>query len=147
MLWCVPAREQLQDGVEPQSLRTVEMEKKVGVEITRAGKAATVSFTGDSISDVEAIAAMSEQIGEFIGRVCPKTMIFDFSGVKFFSSQVLGLLLETRGKLGACDGQVVISALNPQLHRVFRITNLDRIFEFFPDKETALKATGSKNAS
>jgi anti-sigma B factor antagonist len=66
-------------------------------------------------------------------------VIFDFAGVKFFSSQVLGLLLEIRAKLQASNSEVVISAINPQLHRVFKITNLDKIFRFFPDRESAVK--------
>ncbi|MFB0525360.1 MAG: STAS domain-containing protein [Phycisphaerae bacterium] len=38
------------------------------------------------------------------------------------------------------NGKVVISAINPRLHRVFKITNLDTIFKFFPNKENAVKA-------
>ena len=41
------------------------------------------------------------------------------------------------------EGQVVISAIEPQLHRVFRITNLDKVFRFFPDKESAVQALTS----
>jgi anti-anti-sigma regulatory factor len=35
---------------------------------------------------------------------------------------------------------VVISGINPNLTRVFRITNLDKVFKFYPDVESALKA-------
>ena len=70
-------------------------------------------------------------------------MIFDFGSVKFFSSQVLGLLLDIRAKLETYNGEVVISAINPQLHRVFKITNLDKVFRFFPDKESAIQAVST----
>jgi anti-anti-sigma factor len=53
---------------------------------------------------------------------------------------VLGLLLDIRAKLQSHNGKVVISAINPQLHRVFKITNLDKIFAFFPNRESAVKA-------
>ncbi|UCG57548.1 MAG: STAS domain-containing protein [Phycisphaerales bacterium] len=121
------------------------MDAEVDVEILSESRAAVVSLKAASISDVDAIAAMSAQIRQFVEENRPENVIFDFSQVKFFSSQVLGLLLETRGNLAERDGHVAISALDPQLHRVFKITNLDRIFEFFPDKETALKATGSRD--
>ena len=35
-------------------------------------------------------------------------------------------------------GQVIVASLNAQLERVFKITNLDRIFTFFPDRDAAL---------
>jgi len=51
--------------------------------------------------------------------------------------------LDIRAKLETYNGEVVVSAINPRLHRVFKITNLDKIFRFFPDKESAIKTTGT----
>ena len=116
------------------------MDEKAGIEITGSDTAAVVTFKDSSISDVGVIAAASSQIKEFINRAHPNRLIFDFGGVKFFSSQVLGLLLDIRATLENYNGEVMISAINPQLHRVFKITNLDKIFRFFPDMESAVKA-------
>jgi anti-sigma B factor antagonist len=116
------------------------MDKKINVEITSEGSVAVVVFKDTSISNVESIAVTSKQIKKFIEENHPNKIIFDFEGVKFFSSHVLGLVLDIRAKLEAHDAEVVISAINPQLHRIFKITNLDKIFKFFPDKENAIKA-------
>jgi len=116
------------------------MNEKVVVEITRQDAVAVVAFKATSISNIEGIAAASKQIIEFIEENHPKKIVFDFERVKFFSSQVLGLLLHTRAKLKEYNGQVVISAIDPRLHKIFRITNLDKIFEFFPHIEGAVKA-------
>ena len=118
----------------------IGMDKEVGVEITSQGSMATVAFKATSISDVEGISSASKQIKGFIEKSHPDKIVFDFERVKFFSSQVLGLLLDIRAKLQTYNGEVVISAINPQLHRVFRITNLDKVFKFFPDKESAFIA-------
>jgi len=119
------------------------MDEKVSVEMTSEGSIAVVAFTSASISGVEEIAAASKQIKKFVDENHPDKLIFDFEGVKFFSSPVLGLLLDIRIALQAYNGEVVVSAINPQLHRVFKITNLDKIFKFFPDKESAIKTTGT----
>jgi anti-anti-sigma factor len=119
------------------------MHEKVGVEITGEGSVAVVAFKSTSISNVEGIASAAKQIKEFIEKNHPEKIVFDFGGVKFFSSQVLGLLLENRARLETYNGEVVISGINPQLYRVFKITNLDRIFRFFPDKESAVKAVST----
>ncbi len=119
------------------------MDENVSIEIIMKQKTGIVAFKSPSISDVDEIAAVSEQIKEFINNNRPKRLIFDFERVKFFSSQVLGLLLDIRAKLADYNGEVVISAINPQLHRVFRITNLDKIFSFFKDRESAIKTTNN----
>ena len=117
------------------------MSEPVDIEITKAGNVGIVAFNATSISDVEGIASSSKQIKDFIEDGRPEKIVCDFERVKLFSSQVLGLLLETRAKLEAYNGEVVISGINPQLHRVFKITNLDKIFKFFPDTERAVNAS------
>jgi len=117
-----------------------DMDEKVGIEITSEGNVVVVAFNATSISNAEEIAAIAKQISEFIEQNHPNRIVFDFGGVKFFSSQVLGVLLQVRAKLKRYDGEVVISAIEPRLHRVFKITNLDKIFKFFPDKESAVRA-------
>jgi anti-sigma B factor antagonist len=111
----------------------------IDLEITINADTVVVAFKSASLSDVDGIANASDQIKEFIDKNQPKKLVFDFEGVKFFSSQVLGLLLDIRTRMGKYNGEIVISAINPQLHRVFKITNLDKVFEFFPDKGSALK--------
>jgi len=119
------------------------MADEIGLKIILEANTAIVAFKSASISDVDGITSASDQIKEFIDKNKPKRLVFDFEGVKFFSSQVLGLLLDIRAKMGTYNGQVVISAINPQLHRVFKITNLDKVFKFFPDKGSALEITST----
>lgn len=127
-------------GVLVMERRTSYMDEKVNVEITCEENTAVVVFKSATISNAEQIAVISRRIKEFIDSNHPKKVIFDFGEVKFFSSLMLGLLLETRSKLQPYNGEVTISKINPQLHRVFRITNLDKIFRFFPDRKSALEA-------
>ncbi len=119
------------------------MEEIVDVKITSEDSVAVVAFKADTISDVEMIATASKHIKDFVDENQPIRLIFDFSRVKFFSSLVLGVLLEIRSKLASYNGEVVISAINPQLHKVFKITNLDKIFTFFPDEEAAVSAVSN----
>jgi anti-sigma B factor antagonist len=118
-------------------------------QISSEGDTTIVTFKKSSISNVEDISITADHIANFIEANRPKRVIFDFNGVKFFSSRVLGMLLETRATLSSWNGQVFISSINPQLHRVFKITNLDQVFEFFPDAVSAVNAprAGSSNKS
>jgi len=121
------------------------MNTETGIDIIGAGSAAIAVFKSTCVGDVQEIAKASTQIKAYIEENQPDKMIFDFSGVKFFSSQVLGLLLEARAGLRARGGKVVVCTLVGRLHRVFRITNLDRIFTFYPDRQSALGASHGGN--
>jgi anti-sigma B factor antagonist len=114
------------------------MTKKSGVDITCEGDTAVAVFQSTCVSDVEEITTASARIRDFINQHQPRGIVFDFSGVKFFSSQVLGLLLEARAQLQPQRGQVAVCALDEQLHRVFKITNLDKIFTFHYDRQAAV---------
>lgn len=115
------------------------MKDDLGLEIVPQNGVVAISFKATSISNYEGINAAGEQIREYVDKHKPTMVVFDFEQVKFFSSQVLGLLLEIRAGLNELGGDVVISGINPQLHRVFTITNLDKIFRFFSNKQSALE--------
>jgi anti-sigma B factor antagonist len=114
------------------------MEEKQTVEITTDENTVVIAFNTACISGVEEVQAATEKVIRFISENYPKKVVVDFQQVKFFSSQILGLLMDIWRRLHEYNGRVVISSINPQLHRVFKITNLDKIFEFFPDKQSAL---------
>lgn len=116
------------------------MHEKTDVEITTQDNVTIVRFSSSFISAVQDLDDISKKITDFISANYPQKIVVDFHHVKFFSSSILGLLVYVRRKLQDYGGQIVISGINPQLHRVFKITNLDKIFNFYPDKETAAKA-------
>ena len=123
------------------------MDENLDVQIEETGDVAVISFNAVSLCDIAGIERVSKQVRQYIAEKRPKKIVIDFSLVKFFTSQTLGLLLDIWRKLEPEGGRVVISGINPQLHRVFKITNLDKIFKFFPDRQTAVNAfeTDTKN--
>jgi anti-anti-sigma factor len=123
----------------------VYMQMKHGLDIAREGNVAVASFKSPCISDAEEISNASTQLRQYIQTDPPHRMVFDFQGVKFFSSQVLGLLLEARAHLRPHAGEVAITSLSPQLQRVFRITNLDKIFRFYPDRASAIQPSATQS--
>ncbi len=115
------------------------MEMKAGLDIAREGNVAIACFKSACISDSEEITRASTQLRQYIQSDPPQRIVFDFNGVKFFSSQVLGLLLEARAHLRPHNGDVAVTSLSPQLLRVFKITNLDKIFRLYPDRAAAIQ--------
>jgi anti-sigma B factor antagonist len=116
------------------------MNENIDVEVKDVDGVALIVFNATSICDIAGIERISKRIKDFVAENQPKKIVFDFVHVKFFTSQTLGLLLDIWRKLQASGGQIVISGIDPQLHRVFKITNLDKIFRFFPDSQSAINA-------
>ena len=119
------------------------MSEKELLEITDEDGVTIIAFHSSAISGVSDVAEVSRRVGEYIAESYPKKIVVDFTNVKFFSSQTLGLVLDIRRKLESYNGRVVISGINPQLYRVFKITNLDKIFRFYADKQRAVKSFDS----
>ena len=110
------------------------------IDIASADGVVVVSFGLTSLDSISGIEQMSEQMRQFVTTNKPEKMVVDFEGVRFFSSMMLGLLVDVWRRLKEYDGVMLISGINPQLNRVFRITNLDKIFSFYPDRGSAVEA-------
>ncbi len=106
-------------------------------KITIEKDTATISFNVASLAAGQILEETAQLISDLIKNSKPRNIIVDFTGVKFFSSQMLGILLDARKKLSSSSGNIAISGINPQLYRVFKITNLDKIFRFYPDVKSA----------
>jgi len=123
----------------------LNMEQKSEIEITEFEGGAVAAFRSASLSDVEQLRLVSKDIDGYVSAKMPHRLVVDFTGVKFFSSQVLGILLQLRSRMAKYGGFVVISGINPQLYRVFKITNLEKIFEFYSDRQSAVAADKSEH--
>lgn len=117
-----------------------KMDNTTDLQITASGDVAVVSFGTAAIDAFSGIDEMIERLRAYIGTEKPKKMVVDFAGVRFFTSQMLGVLVDVWRRLRDYGGRLLICGINPQLNRVFRITNLDRIFEFYPDRDAAVSA-------
>lgn len=106
-------------------------------------RAVTVVNFGDAtILDSLHIERIGQELYELVDRFDRRQIVLDFSGVRFLSSQALAVLLTLRRKLEAVKGRVVICGLRSDLREIFRITKLEKIFEFQPDEERALNLFG-----
>ena len=120
------------------------MDKQEIITIDIEGDVTIVSFGLETITGLSGLEQINERLRALIADDRPGKIIVDFAGVKFFSSQVLGLLVEVWRRLNDYGGIMLISGINPQLNRVFKITNLDKIFNFYPDRSSAVKAISQK---
>jgi len=103
---------------------------------------AVVTIQEAALLNTTTIDRLGESLFELVDKKALKRISLDFSRVKFLASSALGMLLNLRKKATAIDGTVVICGIHPELHKVFKITNLDKLFGFFDTEEEALHSFG-----
>jgi anti-sigma B factor antagonist len=108
-------------------------------KVITAGDAVTVAFAGElDISRAEEVERTLEQVED--DR--PTLVVFDLRGLDFLDSTGLRIILGADSRARR-DGRRVVIVPGPEnVHRVFRITLLDRRLEFAETPEAAVQGSG-----
>lgn len=110
--------------------------------IQRYKDVTVVDFQNASVLDATVIDAMGHNLSDMIAREDHRKVVLDFSNVRFMSSQALGVMLKIKRVIDQVKGTIVIVGIRPDLHRVFQITNLHKLFLFADELDGALAKFG-----
>lgn len=91
-----------------------------------------VGFPAGAMLDSVTIQKIGRQLYDVVEK-SGRRVVLDFEGVRFMSSQALGVLLTMRQKADKAGTVVVLAGIRDKLYRVFQITNLHTMFKFFDD--------------
>ena len=64
-------------------------------------------------------------------------IVLDMGGVDFVDSSGLGALVGALKRVGA-RGDLALASLQPSVQKAFRLTRMDRVFQIFPDTDSAM---------
>jgi anti-sigma B factor antagonist len=67
-------------------------------------------------------------------------VILDFQKVQFMSSAMLGRLVMINNRCQEFKVKLKLSAIDPEIRKVFKITKLDKLFDIEPDEAAARAA-------
>jgi anti-sigma B factor antagonist len=109
------------------------------LEVEDVGDVTIATFTDKKILDEEHIRVLGEQLFNLVDEVGRKNLLLNFRNVEYMSSAALGKLITLNKKVAAAGGKLVLCAIDPQIHEVFRITSLDKHFVIRGDEEEALQ--------
>jgi len=119
------------------------MSEPSSVNIEQVEGVTVVGFRDASILDVLTIQRIGTALFEVV-EGGHKSVVLDLKHVRFLSSQALGVLLTLRKKADKAGCDVALAGIRPELARVFKITNLDALFKFYPDREAAVAAMAAE---
>jgi len=110
--------------------------------VQNIGGVVAVDISYASLLDEETIQSIQEPLLELIDQQAQRKIVLDFSKVRLLSSRMLGVLITVRKHAAAIDGEVVLAGLRPDLHKVFKISRLDKLFRFYDTTDDAMKGFG-----
>ena len=68
-----------------------------------------------------------------------KIIIVDFQNVSFMDSSGLGALVLSLKMARAHGAKLFICSINDEIQMLFELTNMDQVFQVFPNRETVEK--------
>jgi anti-sigma B factor antagonist len=117
--------------------KAVMAEIKPRISVRYAEEATIATLTDEKVLEENDIRALQESIMSVVEQAERINLILDFQNVRFLSSAVLGLLIRVSKKVYERDGQLRLCNINPKIHEIFKITRLTKVFDIYPDIESA----------
>ena len=97
-----------------------------------------VEFTHSKILDEANISAIQETLNALVDEGENPRLLLDFANVEHLSSAALGTLINVNNRILRKNGQLRLANIKPQIHEVFVITKLNKLFKILPTRTEAL---------
>lgn len=110
--------------------------------LQRLGRVVVVDFIDAALMDALQIQQIGAELYDLVDKQGHKHILLDFSNVKFLSSQTLGVMLNLHKKITDRKGWMGVCGLKKDLHKVFKLTKLDKVFKFYDSEDQALRDVG-----
>jgi len=115
-------------------------EKMPRLFVEETERATVVTFSDTEILDSLLVREIQDELLSLVEELERHRLVLDFSDVKMLSSSMLGVLIRVHHRIVAARGRLALCRIADPIFEVFKITNLDRVFEIFSNRETALKS-------
>ncbi len=99
-----------------------------------------VEFIDRNILDEANIQRIGEEIGQLIDAQPQPRLLISFQNVDHLSSAALGTLITINNKIKSKDGQLRLADIDPQIHEIFVITKLNKLFKIHDTTDEAIES-------
>jgi anti-sigma B factor antagonist len=110
------------------------------LEVEHIGDVTVVNFVDRKILDEQNIQVIGEQLFSLVDEEGWRKILLNFGNVEYLSSAALGKLITLNKKLQQAQGKLILCNIDPQIHEVFEITKLDKVFKIVREEQAALQA-------
>ncbi|GHH48311.1 STAS domain-containing protein [Streptomyces candidus] len=113
------------------------LDNELTVDVTEGPAGVVLAIGGDLDFD------NSPELRSVIGRLAlspGRLLVLDLSGLTFFDSSGITMLVIARKVALAAGADVAVSGVGPMVAKIFHITGLDMVFRSYPDPSAAFAA-------
>ena len=107
------------------------------------GNVTVVGFVDQKILDEANIQQLGEELNALASSGDHPNLLLNFENVEFLSSAALGKLISLKKKAAKSNTQLKLCGIRHEIFEVFKITNLDRVFDISDTYEDALAKFGA----
>ena len=110
------------------------------LELSSEGDVTVIQFKDQKILDEADIQQLGTELSEVVSSGEHSKVLLNFEAVDFLSSAALGKLISVNKKANVADVGLKMCCIKPNLFEVFKLTNLDSVFDIRETQEEALSA-------
>jgi anti-sigma B factor antagonist len=110
-----------------------------GLVINQTEGITVASIRIGSLLEGDQIDRIGRELYKLVDEMDRKKVVVDFSSVSFLASAMIGTMVALHKKAEAIGGKAILIGLKPNLMKVFKITNLDKVLHFADTEEQAAK--------
>jgi anti-sigma B factor antagonist len=108
--------------------------------VQRYDKIVLAKVMKERLLDAANITSLGEALIAECDRTAKISLVIDLAEVGYLSSAMIGKLVAVHKAAKISKGRVAIAGLKPALLQMFKVTQLDKLFEFAPDAEQVIMA-------
>ena len=108
------------------------------LKIKRTDGVSVVEFADRKILEELSIQEIGEELHQVVESEPGIKLLLNFKNVDHLSSAALGMLITLNKRVKEQSGELKLSDINRQIFEVFKITNLNRIFDIHDSSDQAL---------
>ncbi len=110
------------------------------LRLSEIGDVTVVRFADRRILDETVIEDLAAELYALVDKEKRESLLLSFENVEFLSSAALGKLMMLDKKVKAQRGKLKLTSIRPEIYEIFRITNLDKLFDIKESEAAALAA-------
>jgi anti-sigma B factor antagonist len=108
------------------------------LDVSEVGDVTVVHFRDQTIIDDLGIQETGQELFQLVDKDGRRKLLLNFASVGFMTSEALGKLITLNKKVKGQGGVVKMCNIRPEIHQVFTVTRLDRLFDIQKDESEAL---------
>lgn len=109
------------------------------LDIEEIGDVTVARFIDKKILDETNIQIIGNQLFGLVDEDGRLKIVLDFVNVEYLSSAALGKLITMDKKVKAAKGKLRLCNIRPDIHEVFTITKLNKLFRIYDNQDQALE--------